>query len=507
VKGFSSLTNSILRESRFYLSTTFAYPRSISSRWIENGYSMEGVQMLRALAFCVLVLSLSACGSPVAETNATAAAPTCSIAGAKAAESAAAVQEIPGNRFIIKYKERAGIQSVGSRLARTQRIGARLSKGTKISELDSNLAVMLMPQEISVNDLAAKLPAEEIEYVEPDFKVHGSFISDDPKISNQWAHAVVNSAAAWDVSRGSSSVIVAILDSGIDYNHEDLAANTWSNPGEIPGDGIDNDGNGFVDDIHGWNFVDNNNTPIADDSAFHGTHVAGTVGAVGNNGIGISGHAQNVRLMALKFLGSDGSGYTSDAVKGIKYAIARGAKIINNSWGGGSKSATLSAAIDDARAAGILFVVAAGNEGVNNDKVASYPTNYPQDNIVRVAASDSSDKLASWSNYGPTKVDLAAPGVSIYSTKNGNAYQYLSGTSMATPLVSGVLATMIAARPDLTYLQIKGALLETVDVIASLKGRVAWNGRINAGKALQAVAALDAHWTPPEPPPTVACTN
>ncbi|MGZ3711228.1 MAG: S8 family peptidase [Bdellovibrionota bacterium] len=461
--------------------------------------------MKRSLFVLSFALILSACGSEDQGKSDAAQAAGCNVTPKATREvKSENILAAASSRFIVKFSAKAGVSSRGARIARSQRISAKLAKGSDISELGEDLSLIKLPAQSNASELVQQLgmSGEEIEYIEPDAKVHATFAPNDPKLSSQWAHAIVNSAAAWDISRGSSSVIVAVLDSGLDYTHPDLAANVWNNPGEIAGNGLDDDHDGFIDDVHGWNFVSNNNKPIADDSAFHGTHVAGTIGAVGNNGIGVSGHAPNVKLMALKFLGNDGSGYTSDAVKGVNYAVDHHANIINNSWGGSSRSQALSDAIDRARAAGILFVVAAGNEGSNNDQVNSYPTNYPQDNIVRVAASDINDKLASWSNYGAKKVDLAAPGVNIYSTKNGNSYQYLSGTSMATPLVSGVLATMIAARPDLSYKQIKGALLSTVDVKSSFKGKVAWNGRVNAGRALQKVTSLDANTETPEPPPT-----
>ncbi|MGE3263177.1 MAG: S8 family peptidase [Bacteriovoracia bacterium] len=464
------------------------------------------MRMRRWLPMVGLVLVLSACGSDENE-NAQVAAGGCETDGARQVRSESALAAVPGNRFIIKFSQRAGARSLGTRRQRTQRMMSGLRQGGRVEEVGEDLSVLILPEATTKSELAKQLPAEEIEYIEPDAKVFASFIPDDPKLSSQWAHAMIGSSAAWDISRGSASVVVAVLDSGVDYTHPDLAANMWKNPGEIAGNGIDDDGDGFVDDLYGWNFVSNNNSPMADDGSFHGTHVAGTVGAVGDNGIGISGHSPKVKLMALKFLGSEGAGYTSDAIKGVNYAVDHGAKIINNSWGGSSKSQALSAAIDHARAAGVLFVVAAGNEGQNNDKVDAYPTNYPQDNLVRVAASNSSDKLVSWSNYGAKKVDLAAPGVNIYSTKNGNSYQNLSGTSMATPLVSGVLATMIAVRPDLSYQQIKGALLETVDVKSAYRGKVAWNGRVNAAKALAEVVRLDVNWTPPDPPVGPGCTE
>jgi subtilisin family serine protease len=455
-----------------------------------------------------LVLLLSACGSEDTPDQSAIANQECSIPGAKVADDAIvntqAAPDLPQKRFIVKFAASPAVSSLAAQIRRTQKMSTMLAAGTQMEDLGEGFSLLKLTENTTKAELEAKLPAGEIEYVEPDTKVYATAISDDPYVGKQWAHAMVDTAGAWKVSRG-RDVLVAVLDTGIDYTHPDLAPNMWKNPGEVAGNGVDDDGDGFVDDVYGWNFVSDNNKPMADDDHYHGTHVAGTIGAVADNGIGVAGHAPNVKLMALKFLGKDGSGYTSDAVKGVLYAVAHHAQVINNSWGGASRSQALSDAIDKARAAGIFFVVAAGNEGVNNDKVNSYPTNYPQDNLVRVAASDSSDKLASFSNYGAKTVDLAAPGVTIYSTKNGATYQNLSGTSMATPLISGVIATMISARPDLDYQQIKGTLLSNVDVKAAYRGKVAWNGRVNAGKALRALASLPAGWTPPEPPANTGC--
>lgn len=463
----------------------------------------KGKRMLRACLVLGLGFILSACGSDEPEGEATGAT-ECSVDAATVAVASKPAE--PTTRYIVKFSNRTSRLSAGNRLLRTQKLASAITGGARVEELGHDVSLLKLNAPIAKEQLERQLPKAEIEYIEPDEKVYASYLPDDPKLSSQWAHEMVNSSEAWDVSRGSSSVVVAVLDTGIDYTHQDLAANMWRNPKETAGNGVDDDGNGYVDDVYGWNFVDDSNAPLADDaSSFHGTHVAGTVGAVGNNGVGIAGHSPKVKLMALKFLSKDGGGYTSDAVKGVNYAVKMKAKIINNSWGGGSKSQALSDAIDRARAAGVLFVVAAGNSAQNNDKVDSYPTNYPQDNLVRVAASDSNDKLARFSNYGPRKVDLAAPGVKIYSTKNGNAYQNLSGTSMATPLVSGVLATMIAARPDLSYRQIKGALLANVDAKSAYRGKVLWNGRVNAARALNAVDRVSLDWEPPSPPPYVAC--
>ncbi|MGN6544946.1 MAG: S8 family peptidase, partial [Aureliella sp.] len=292
----------------------------------------------------------------------------------------------------------------------------------------------------------------------PDFKLSLQSVPNDPSFGSLWgmenngstglADADIDASQAWDYGT-SSSVVVAVIDTGIDYTHPDLQANIWTNTREVAGNGIDDDGNGYVDDIRGWNFVAGNNNPMDDNG--HGTHVSGTIGAVGNNGIGVAGVAWNVKLMALKFLDSSGSGLLSNAVSAIDYARTNGAKIINASWGGGSFSSVLDSAIQRFYNAGGIFVAAAGNDASNNATVASYPANY--NNVISVAASTSSDTLASFSNYG-TNVEIAAPGQSILSTVPNNSYAVYSGTSMATPHVSGALALLWGQAPSLTSSQL-----------------------------------------------------
>jgi subtilisin-like proprotein convertase family protein len=256
----------------------------------------------------------------------------------------------------------------------------------------------------------------------------------------------------------------------------------WRNPGEIPGNGRDDDGNGFVDDIFGWDFANNDNDPMDDEG--HGTHCAGTIAAQGNNGIGVTGVIWDAQIMALKFLGADGSGSTSDAVRCLNYAVANGARISNNSYGGGGFLASFQTALQNARARGHLFIAAAGNETNNNDANASFPANYNVDNVVSVAATDNRDRIASFSNFGATTVDIAAPGVNILSTLPGGGYGNLSGTSMAAPHVAGAAALVWDANPALTYTQVISRLYNNADRVASLTGLVATGARLNVNRAL-----------------------
>lgn len=291
---------------------------------------------------------------------------------------------------------------------------------------------------------------------------------------------------AWDFSTGSTNVVVAVIDTGIRYTHQDLATQMWRNPGEIAGNGVDDDSNGYVDDVFGINAITGTGDPFDDHN--HGTHVAGTIGAAANNGKPHVGVVWQVRLMGLKFLSSQGFGFTSDAITCIDYAVDKGVPISNNSWGGGPFEQALFDSIDRARERGMLFVAAAGNSANNNDLNPAYPASYPLDNIVSVAALDSNDRLADFSNYGQAAVHLGAPGVDIYSSTAGSDsdYQTISGTSMASPHVAGIAALLLSQYPGSDVEELKGRLLAGVVPVAALAGRAITGGRVNAYNALTA---------------------
>ncbi len=337
---------------------------------------------------------------------------------------------------------------------------------------------------------------------EPNGVLSAAILPNDPFFAEQWglhniggggglADADIDAPEAWDQTVGHSSVVVAVVDSGIDYRHRDLASNIWANPREIPGNGVDDDGNGFVDDFYGYDFANGDGDPWDDHG--HGTHVAGIIGAVGSNAEGVAGVAWQVRLMPLKFLGAAGVGSVADAIRAINYATMMRSRYgvniraINASWGGSSYSGALETAIRAAGEAGILFVTAAGNDSRNNDLHPQYPANYELPNVIAVAASDRYDRLASFSNFGQQKVHLVAPGVQILSTVPGGGYQKLSGTSMAAPFVSGAVALAAAAAPGASASELRQAVFQGVDRLVGLGALVATGGRLNARGTLNAL--------------------
>ncbi|HEX7077085.1 MAG TPA: S8 family serine peptidase [Candidatus Eisenbacteria bacterium] len=342
-----------------------------------------------------------------------------------------------------------------------------------------------------------------VRFIEPNYIVHLDAVPNDPSFAIQWAlrntgqsnglpGADIHVVPAWDQVTGSSQVIVAIVDTGVDLTHPDLVGNLYTNPGEIPGNELDDDGDGYVDDVHGFDFANFDGDPTDDNG--HGTHVAGIIGAVGSNGIGISGVAWRVQLLPLKFLDRTGTGTTGDAIDAIEYAISHGAAIINASWGGGAFSEALRMALGEANDQGVLFVAASGNQGVDNDQFPNWPSNYDVPNVIAVASTDRVDGLSQFSNYGATTVDLAAPGSDILSTLKDGAYGVMSGTSMAAPHVSGALALLHARFPAMPGATMKRVLLAATDRIPALDGFTLTGGRLDVVRMMDGVDSI-----PPAP--------
>jgi len=351
--------------------------------------------------------------------------------------------------------------------------------GREFKELDG-LQVVHLPPGRKVADMIREYEDSGlVEFAEPDYQFQAALVPNDPQFSALWglnntgvsglAHADISAPVGWDTLNSAANVLVAVIDSGVRYTHEDLAANLWINP---------------RDGSHGLNALDGSNNPWDDNG--HGTLVAGVIGAAGNNGKGVAGVAWRVQIMACKFLDSTGNGFVSDAIECIEFARTNGAHVINASWGGNAYSAALADAIAGAGRAGIIFVAAAGNNGANNDTTPFYPASYSLDNVVSVAATTPSDTLAGFSNYGAKSVHLAAPGSSIYSTYHSgdSAYNYASGTSLAAPFVSGTFALMRAQYPTETYQKLISRVLGAVDAPSGLATKCVTGGRLNLANAL-----------------------
>jgi subtilisin family serine protease len=336
----------------------------------------------------------------------------------------------------------------------------------------------------------------------PNYYVQASVIPNDSRRSRDYWHEVIDSYGAWDVTTNSEAVVVGVVDTGINYNHPDLSQNMWRNPGEIPGNNVDDDNNGVIDDVFGLNAVNNTGDPLDDN--MHGSHCAGIIGARGNNGQGVAGVAWQAKLMALKFLTADGWGWTMDAIQLFDYAIMmkqRGVplRVLSNSWGGGGYSEVLAESIRRANREGIIVVAAAGNSGSDNDILPSYPANYDVPNVISVAASDEDNNLTNFSCFGANTVHIAAPGSMIRSTVLGNQYQELSGTSMATPFVSGALALLLANEPGLSISQAIQRLYQSATPLPQLEGVLTSGRLLNLNNLIRGIAV-------PDPTPGQVCS-
>jgi subtilisin family serine protease len=435
----------------------------------------------------------------------------------------------PGE-VLVGFKKQSGQKDRDAAIGKAKgRVLTRLA--TELDLDEGEPGVQRIATDLSVDDAIEALKKDpNVEFAEPNWLVTHDATADDTYYANGslWgmygddAPDVIGPSGttnaygcaaedAWAAgTTGSSDVCVGIVDEGLQFTHSELSANVWTNPFD-PVDGIDNDGNGYIDDVHGWDFWNGDNSVYDAGGDAHGTHVAGTIGATGANGSGVAGVNWNVTMISAKFLGPNG-GYISDAVAALNYLrdlkVRHGMRLVatNNSWGGGGYSSAFHTALLKAAKEGILFVAAAGNSGANNDSAASYPSNYSTlsasitepaasyEAVIAVAAIDSGGSKASWSSYGATTVDLGAPGVSVLSTVPTNGYAYYSGTSMATPHVTGAVALYASAFPAATASEIRAALLGNTLPTASLAGITVTGGRLN-------LAGLFGAAEPPVTPP------
>ena len=410
--------------------------------------------------------------------------------------------EYKEGELIVKFKSGVGVKATTDSHAyvRSEVVKQLRKTGVQLVKLKAGLTTK------EAIELYKRDP--KVLYAEPNYMLRAlEVFPNDPKFNSLWGlhniaqsggktDADIDAPEAWRINAGSSNVIVGVIDTGVDYNHQDLAVNMWKNLAELNGiAGADDDGNGYIDDIYGIDTFNNDSDPMDDHD--HGTHVSGTIGAVGNNGIGVVGINWNVKIMALKFISSNGYGYISDAIECLEYAImmkqdyGQNIRLTSNSWGGEGYSKALRDAIQEAGNADILFIAAAGNDGSDNDTGPFYPSSYDPANVISVAATDHNDNLASFSNWGLAGVDVAAPGVKILSSTLNNNYKYFSGTSMAVPHVAGVAALILAQHPEYSYGQVKDTIFTTADPIAGLDGRVFTGGRVNAANALTNTLTCD----------------
>ncbi len=399
---------------------------------------------------------------------------------------------------LVKFKSGVSLESIESLTSQlNDRVEDRIeniSGWTSIDDLDNADAEAIVAE-------YSKHP--EVEFAEPNFEISleagplDPILPRDPQFNEQWAlansgqrggkqGADISATLAWATTTGVESVVVAVLDTGVDYAHEDLVENMWLRPETM--EPYQDSDLGTVNDERGYNAISSDSDPMDDNG--HGTHCAGIIGAEGENNLGIAGVNWKVKIMPLKFMNAGGSGSTKDAIEAINYVIERkkagvNVRIISASWGSTQKSRALEDVIRKANENDILFVAAAGNSTVDNDRRPHFPSSYNVPNVVSVAALDRNDQLAKFSNWGAKSVAIAAPGVEILSTWLGNQYREASGTSMATPVVSGVAALILAENPRMSVEDLRKKLMDSTDPIIALKGKTVTAGRINAAKALE----------------------
>lgn len=430
-----------------------------------------------AAAGIVLVLAVHASAARQVVVDGTGNTSSVKFAGTGLVQRGDRTKQYRPGEVLVRFKPAA---NETARLKIHRRMNAELIRSHKKLDLHH----VRLKQGMTVAEAVSRYQGDpDVEYAEPNYLVSIQNTPNDPQFSQQWGLARINAPAAWDLTTGSNSAVVAILDTGMDYRHPDLIDNLWVNQPELNGQsGNDDDGNGYIDDIHGYNTVTNNGDPM--DDHFHGTHVAGIIGAVGNNAEGVAGVAWNVKLMACKFLDAGGTGTIADAIECLQYVKTmknRGVNIVatNNSWGSPSYSQALYDAIRDQK--DILFVAGTGND---NSKIPHYPASYDLPNIISVAASDESDQMAAFSGFNQWDVDIAAPGNNILSTFPGAGYAAFSGTSMATAHVSGLAALLNSQDTNRTTPNLKNLILAGGDPLSSFSDVTVSGRRINAYNSL-----------------------
>ena len=474
-----------------------------------SGTKLARTRLAVAVLF-IAVLTLLTLAALPSTSSAKLAGPQASIDGKQRR-----AEFVPGEVLVRYRSERAARrQTQLKQHAMPSTEGRQLSvtiEGSEGLEIVSGLRLARVAPEDTMAAIEALKKQPDVLYAEPNYLLHLDVTPNDPRFTSGELFGLtkIGAPTVWNTTTtGSSSVVVGVIDEGIDKLHPDLAANIWTNPAEVAGNGVDDDGNGFVDDVNGYNFADNTGTIPAEN---HASHVAGTIGAVGNNGTGVVGVNWQVSLMSLRFIGGS-AGSTADAIRACNYSRqmrdlwlssngAKGAnvRVLNNSYGGGGFTQSFLDAINGLNQSGILFVAAAGNAPdspeANNDLVPHYPSSYDAPNVIAVAATDSNDALASFSHFGATSVQLGAPGVGILSTTVNNTYSSFNGTSMATPHVAGAAALLLAQNPNLTVQQLKSLLIFNGDPFSSLAGKTLTGRRLNVANSSVALAGNDT--TPP----------
>ncbi len=382
-----------------------------------------------------------------------------------------------GDIYLMRFDEKSDVESLAHDLTSDPRV--------EFAEPNFIYSIVRPVKALSIDDILGT----------PSISKENAYTPNDPKFSRLWGlHNTgnneprgtkgvngvdVNAMKAWEITKGSKDIKIAVIDTGIDYRHPDLKNNMWVNIAERDGKpGVDDDGNGYIDDIHGYDFANNDGDPM--DGNSHGTHCAGTIGATHNNNIGVAGVMGKVSLVGVKFLTDSGSGSSAHAIKAIDYATKIGVDIMSNSWGGGGASQALKEAIERASDAGIIFTAAAGNSSTNNDNRPHYPSNYDVENIISVAAHTAQDTLASFSCYGKKSVHIVAPGHNILSTVKNGGYSIFSGTSMATPHVSGVIGLLLAKEGRISHAEMRERVMMTSIPVPSYRGKTIKGGRIDA---------------------------